>query len=271
MLGFFFKRAFRIVPALFLYLTVLLTFFDLPIETYVLNLAFVSNYVPGGLSGGPVGPLWSLSVEMHFYVAVGLTVVLLGRQALWLIVPACLLITGYGIYDGVARSIHTHHRVDEILIGGCLALFMADERRVERVRIFLAVRTPVCFVVTATLWFISSHNIGGPLNHAGPYLAGTLVMIAVLGDWPLLQDFLRHRIMAYIAKISYALYIWHPLMISGIMNEGSTTERYLLKRPISFLLTLTAAHFSTFWWEAWWNRRVRAWLANRTPASETAR
>lgn len=51
------KRVMRIVPALFLYLTVLLVFFDFPLRSYFLNLVFVSNYAVSGLGGGPVGHL----------------------------------------------------------------------------------------------------------------------------------------------------------------------------------------------------------------------
>jgi peptidoglycan/LPS O-acetylase OafA/YrhL len=71
---------------------------------------------------------------------------------------------------------------------------------------------------------------------------------------------LESRISPYIARISYALDTWHPLMVFGAMNTGSTPERYLLKRPISWTLTWVAAHLSTVYLESFWQRRVRDWL-----------
>ena len=57
--SFLIKRLFRIIPAVFLYLTILLVFFDLPLKSYVLNLLFISNYATSALDVGPVSHLWS--------------------------------------------------------------------------------------------------------------------------------------------------------------------------------------------------------------------
>ena len=50
-----------------------------------------------------------------------------------------------------------------------------------------------------------------------------------------LSTILESRPAAYIARISYALYIWHPLMVFGWMNTGSDLVRYLIKRPVSYV------------------------------------
>jgi peptidoglycan/LPS O-acetylase OafA/YrhL len=63
--------------------------------------------------------------------------------------------------------------------------------------------------------------------------------------------------------ISYALYVIHPATALGWMNEGSTTTKYLLKRPISFALTFMLAHLSTFYWERRWQSAARLWLQKR--------
>lgn len=67
----------------------------------------------------------------------------------------------------------------------------------------------------------------------------------------------ENRVAVYIGKTSYALYIYHPLMIHGWMNEGSSLVRYLFKRPISFAMTWVAAHASTFYREARWQKLAR--------------
>lgn len=120
--AFLVKRVLRIVPAVALYLVLLVVFLGLPLKSLVLNLLFVSNYVHSGLAGGPVGHLWSLCVEMQFYVAISLCVGLLGSRGVWLIPLAAPIVTGLRIEAGATVNIMTHLRVDEILAGGCLAL-----------------------------------------------------------------------------------------------------------------------------------------------------
>jgi peptidoglycan/LPS O-acetylase OafA/YrhL len=69
--------------------------------------------------------------------------------------------------------------------------------------------------------------------------------------------------MRYVANISYALYVIHPLTAYGWMNEGSVLIKYLLKRPISLVLTFTLAHLSTFYWERPWQLAVKGWIQKR--------
>lgn len=257
------KRIMRIVPALFLYLTVLFLFFDLPIRSWLLNMLFVSNYMVEGLGGGPVGHLWSLCVEMHFYLAISLVVLVGGRSALWLVLPAALLVTALRIDLGIISNINTHLRVDEILVGGWLALaslHYGDRLRAVLVRPVLAIG--LILLLTA-LFMISSHDQGGTVTAFRPYLAMALVGVIMHCRLRPLLSVLESRPARYIARISYALYIWHPLMIFGAMNAGSTMERYLLKRPVSWTLTWAAAHVSTIYWEAYWQRLVRVWLKRR--------
>lgn len=258
------KRVLRIVPALAVYLLILTIVVGISPRTVILNLTFVSNYLTIGLSEGPVGHLWSLAVEMHFYLAVSLAVGLFGRRALWAIPLAALIVTGLRIQAGAEISINTHLRVDEILTGGCLAL--ATLAAQERLRAFLAPRgrAIALVAVVALLWAASGHEHGGAMNYARPYLAATLVGLIMHSDLPLLRRPLESGPARYVARISYALYIYHPLMIFGVMNTGSTLERYLLKRPVSIALTWAAAYLSTTQWEERWQGWARQFLQNRT-------
>jgi peptidoglycan/LPS O-acetylase OafA/YrhL len=101
--------------------------------------------------------------------------------------------------------------------------------------------------------------------YARPYLAAALVGIVISCRLPVLHPILESKPATYIAAISYALYIYHPLMIWGWMDEGSTMVRYLLKRPVSYAMTWAAAHASTFWWEAYWQRLAHRLTAERVP------
>jgi peptidoglycan/LPS O-acetylase OafA/YrhL len=124
-LPFLVKRAFRIVPSVWLYLLILVVFAGVSPQAAFLNALFLQNYLPPHLvEAGPVGHLWSLSVEMQFYLTTGMVVLIAGIKGLWLIPIAALFVTGIRIDQEVYRSTVTHLRVDEILSGGCLALLL---------------------------------------------------------------------------------------------------------------------------------------------------
>ncbi|MEL7133808.1 MAG: acyltransferase, partial [Pseudomonadota bacterium] len=266
--SFLIKRVLRIVPAVILYMCILVLLFGIPWQMFAANALFVSNYWHVGLSKtiAPTSHLWSLAVEMHFYIAIALTTLLLGRRAFWLIPPAALAVTLMRIDVGAYTNIKTHLRVDEILAGGMLAMVAihwGDRMR----RVFAGTWRPaLALAVLTPLWMLGSHDAGGALNYARPYLAAALVGVVLFGRLPALHPILEGRIAAYIAKISYALYIYHPLMIFAWMNAGSDWVRYLVKRPISYALTWAAAHASTYFWEARWQSFARSWVKRRTLA-----
>lgn len=67
----------------------------------------------------------------------------------------------------------------------------------------------------------------------------------------------RNGILRYLAGISYALYVWHPMTALGLLGTGGGWERYLIKRPISFALTFLLAHVSTNTLEGYFIRLAR--------------
>jgi len=245
--AFFIRRFIRILPLAYAYLAFvfLLVVFD-PLKLFG-SLFFVENYVHSLLLHNVNGHFWSLCVEMHFYVAIGLCVLLLGRRGLWIVLPACLLVTLLRISEGAYINIKTHLRVDEILIGACVALLYH-----EKIVRFRASTLLVCLAVAG--WFVSSWPFSDDLQYLRPYFTGTLLMSVIYLSPGWLYWGLVSRPAKYIAEVSYALYVFHPLTIYGWMNEGSIFERYALKRPVSFAVTFFLAHISTFYWE-------RAWIA----------
>jgi len=267
--SFLIRRILRIVPAVALYLLVVAIVVDMNWLTVVENMLFITNYYYEGRSqiDAPLSHLWSLSVEMHFYIAIGLLTFFFGRRSIWFVPPAALVITLLRISDGAEVRIATHHRVDEILAGGILAMIHIAYG--ERIRAFLAPKARAILLLTAVcvLWMISSHQLGGPMNYVRPYLAATLVGLVIHCRIAPLHAILEGAIAAYIARISYALYIYHPLMVFGWMNAGGDWLRYLAKRPISYILTWMAAHASTFWWEQRWQDLAKRLTVNRSPSN----
>lgn len=261
---FLIRRVFRIVPALFMFLLIAMALnVGVRLRSALIDMAFVSNYFYSGLKPGPISHLWSLCVEMQFYMAIAFVVLLGGRRGLWLVPAAALIVTALRVDAHAYININTHLRVDEILTGGCLALFSTDKVRI----LILSIPNRLIRLgisVTFMLWLASSHPLSGWLNYFRPYLTALLVGSLMFGQVPALQRFLSARPLRYIANISYATYLYHPLMASGLLAGRGTIDAYLVKRPISLLLTWLAAHLSTYYWERPWNEfgrgRFLAWL-----------
>ena len=264
------KRVFRIVPSLWLFLVLLIVFLGVQWQNAILNALFVSNYVEGGLSDGPTGALWSLCVEMHFYAVIALLVWLLGLRGVYLIPVMALVVTAVRIQQGVHVNIATHLRVDEILSGGCLALVLHNWS--AQIKGWLdRTGSGLGLLILATgLWLLSCHPDGGAANYLRPYFTAAMVGLVLFAAPRVLQDSLASRPARYIAQISYALYIYHGLIMWGWLNEGSTEVRYLVKRPIGFTVTLLAAHLSTFYWEAFWQRFARQRILKEPARQPTA-
>jgi peptidoglycan/LPS O-acetylase OafA/YrhL len=192
-------------------------------------------------------PFWSLCVEIHFYLLVAAVVGLGGRRALWLLPAVCAAITAARVIADAPVSNYTHLRADEILAGACLALWqtagpLGGGRLVRAVR-------PWIWVV---LLVAASSPFAGPLQFARPYAAALLVGSTLVQPDRWLSRQLLRPTLAYLATISYALYVLHPITYRGLMDEGSAVVRYLVKRPISLMVLFALAHLSTTTWEAWW-------------------
>jgi len=248
---FMLKRIARIVPLCWTAILLLATWQVYDAGTILRNLAFVANLPPPDLLHGGEH-LWSLGVEMQFYVLAAAICLILGRRGLLLIPLLALAVTGARITAGETISIVTWHRVDEILAGGTLALIVGG-RFGEATREWL-MKVPfwpsVIFLVAA------SHPDSGALQYLRPYAAALLVG-STLRDAPkIIERMLVSRPMAYVAEISYALYVIHGVLSATWLGQGERTEKYL-KRPLLFAATFALAHLSTFHFERPINRAVR--------------
>jgi peptidoglycan/LPS O-acetylase OafA/YrhL len=245
-ISFLIRRVFRIVPLAWGFLIIYLTFAGASAAEWYGNLFFYANIPPFYLLDGN-SHFWSLSVEMQFYFAIALAVALGGRYGLALVPVACFAVTAARIYYGVQISIVTWWRIDEILAGGCLALAFNFPRLASAAG-RLPAMTP--YLLAASL-LASCHSVLGPLQYARPYCAALLIGSTIIRSEDSLQRLLRGRGLGYLAKISYALYVIHPITKAGWMGEGDVLVRYT-KRIGSFIMTFLFAHLSTMYYEKYW-------------------
>lgn len=258
--SFLIRRLFRIVPLAWLGLAIALPLTGTKPEDYLPNFLFFANLPPQHLQD-ITSHYWSLCVEVQFYVGVALLVALFGRRALYVLPVICLAITLHRIFSGALVDIVTWRRADEILAGVTLALVYSD--RLGAFARQLLSRTNVYALLL--LLMVCSHPGSGALNYARPYIAAALVGSSLLAPATPLNAVLASKSLQYIARISFALYVIHHLLMFTWLGTGDRLEKYL-KRPFLIAATFALAHLSTFHFESRGialGYRLQVWLRNR--------
>lgn len=242
--GFLIRRLFRIVPLAYLGITIALIVPWRPVEDGVISMLFLQNYLHGHILP-PLAHYWSLCVEVHFYLSAAV-LMLVTRFRGFAILP--LLWIGFTMYRALIYpegKILTHLRIDELLAGSMLGMLHLGLGP-DVLRTLLA-RMPIWLLAALTFCTVS------PAIAPANFMRGTLVTMMVgrtlFGPQPISYQVLRSPRLRYIAEISFALYVFHPLTQIGWFSEASDTLTKASKRLLSIALTVVAAHLSTFWFE----------------------
>ena len=238
------RRVARIVPLTWLCLVIVLTVNMADPMTWIANALFFANLPPYYLQY--TGHLWSISLEVQFYVLIGIIVMGLGKRGLYTLPIFAVVVTLLRFAHGKTLAIDTWYRLDEILAGGTLALIVINKRLPTNVSY-----ARVAPYIVLPLLVASSHDKAETLAYFRPYLAVALVGSSFISSPPWLHRWLRSSTARYLADVSFALYVIHPYTISGWFGSGDTWQRYA-KRPIAFALLFGLAHLSTFYYERWW-------------------
>lgn len=240
---FLIRRFFRIVPLAWLAVMISFILDASSDKSIAANILFYANLPPQQLTAAG-SHLWSLCVEIQFYLFIALIVLMFGRRGLYLLTAFCLCVTLYRVDATAYMDIVTSRRADEILAGGILALVYSSRNGGR-----LSMLSSVMFTyILAALLVISSHPAAGAANYLRPYIAAALVGSTLLQGPTHITKLLNNRIVSYIAQISFALYIIHHLLIFSWFGDGAGLEKYL-KRPLLIALTFILAHLSTFYFE----------------------
>lgn len=245
---FFLRRLSRIAPLVLLVTFIYCILLAGRPDAFVSANLYIINYVDSALIP-EISPFWSLGVEMHFYVLIGLAVLFFGRRG-FVVVPVVAIIVMYLRVDAQAYgNIRTHLRIDEILSGSFLAMAWANREKPQYAQAFAVL--PRLFWPALLLWFLAclpaTYTYG--LAYFRGYFAALLIgtVLAMSGGWQ--SRFLSTTTLNYIAAISFALYVWHSPFRHGWFNSGTDFERYLFKRPLAFLCIFAISHASTFYFE----------------------
>jgi peptidoglycan/LPS O-acetylase OafA/YrhL len=245
-LDFLIRRFFRIIPLAWAYLAVVLFLYHASSEAWLAHFFFYANYPPKPLLH-VTDHFWSLCVEIQFYIGIALLVAIFKKRGLYILPALCLLVTLCRVENEAYFSVMTHLRVDEILAGSTLALIYNEKLGSWFGGFLERINYPAIII----LLLISCHPSSGFMNYFRPYLATLLVGSTIYNQRTNLTRVLGSRHLAYIASISYALYILHPLLADSWLGSGDHIEKYV-KRPILFAVVFLLSHVSTYYYEHKW-------------------
>lgn len=243
--SFLIRRVLRILPLA--WLTILILYLwnitDTSSTEFIANLLFFSNLPPQQLMIGG-GHLWSLCVEMQFYLATAFMIAVAGQRALLLLPLLAVIITGLRISVGAHVNIVTWLRADEIYAGATVALIYSGIFG-KRAASWLSGLNFYLVAVVAVATCVWSAT---PLGYARPYAIAAMVGVTLwrIPSW--LEKPFTSRPASYIAETSYALYVVHGVLTETWLGSGDLFEKYL-KRPLLLIATFSLAHISTFYFE----------------------
>lgn len=243
---FLIRRFARIAPLVLLVSFLYALLFEGRPDSFLAANLYVLNYWHSAIVPS-ISPLWSLGVEMHFYLGIALCVGIFGRAGFSLVPVVAIIITALQINAGVFGAIATHLRVDEILSGSMLAILWMERERPVVQRAFSILR--LLFWPLFVLWILSCWPIIHEIGYMRAYLTAAMMgaVISMTSGWQ--ESLLSHRVLQYIGTISFALYVWHSPFRHYWFDAGTDLERYLFKRPLAFICIFALAHVSTFWFE----------------------
>ena len=254
--SFLIRRIFRIVPLAWAASVLMLSLKGADIEKWSAHIFFYLN-LPPFLALNETAHLWSLSMEVQFYLAIALLVGALGKRSLSLLPVFCVMVTVARVIWHEEISIVTWFRIDEIL-AGCMLALLADRYG----RVFPATRWGAVLPVVLALALLASCSpYGGAINYLRPYLAAALIGSTLFMPRSWLARALDNRVLVYLAAVSYAVYVLHPLLASTWLGSGDTFVKYA-KRPLLMAALFLLAHVSTRYFESRFIEAGRS-LANR--------
>ena len=280
---FYENRARRILPALFLVVTLSIPFawFSLPpnhMQEYGQSVAAVSVFASNVLFllktgyfklANDLQPLyhtWSLAVEEQFYILYPLIFLITarwgGRLTFGVLVVASLASFAAAVWGATAASIAAFYllptRMWELGLGAILAFRTSGQERPRGNQIWsLAGLAMVCLAI-----LLFDRETPFPGYHALLPTIGTVLIIQYAGPRTVVYRLLSQPVLVGLGLVSYSAYLWHQPLLA-FTRHWTLSEPSLLVRLALIVMTFCLAYPSWRFVELPFRRKAPRRLGNR--------
>jgi peptidoglycan/LPS O-acetylase OafA/YrhL len=213
------------------------------------NIARTFNW----LAIGP-GHFWSLAVEEHFYLLWPAIIFLVYRKSLNSLIVISIflfllpLVLRYiMLRNGLEIDVFTFTRLDQLTLGGILAIIekkggVHEKQLKYYYLIFILGILLIGFTKT-----LNYFNLNVYKHYSfGICYFGLIAVIATSTNKSILNRFLSLKLMQYLGKISYGIYVWHVLALDIVGNfllTGYTAIDFALVILVTILISSISFKF----------------------------
>lgn len=240
LLGFYERRARRLLPALYLVLLVgvALAYFVVPPPDYrdfaesgiwsmlMAGNIFFANTGPGyfgaSIELSPFMHFWSLGIEQQYYLLIPILFLLFsGRLEKWfaaaifMLALISLFVAISMVQDGGAEQAYYYFvsRVWEFLVGALAALRFDSIRRLAPRSYHAWLSDLGLVLLVGSCFFLSSHALHPGVVTLVP-VTGVLLLLCFAAPHSLSVRFLSIKPLVFLGVISYSIYLWHQVLLA---------------------------------------------------------
>jgi peptidoglycan/LPS O-acetylase OafA/YrhL len=236
-------------------------------------LAYIENFKPYHMFHDLfLGHLWSLAIEEQFYLVWPFLVLALRREYLGFVcfvaiataLVSRLFLAGQGMEVSFFSNTFTLSSIDSLCAGSLLAILFRTETLKRRFKPWI-----VLLAIAGALGLLAAANSAGtlflynvPMDSFGisclTVLFTCLVYSLAMGFVPTLQKVLSWPPLRSVGRVSYGMYVLHPVIISLVVPQLppispalAPITQLLIKVTLCILLGATTFAIALLSWRFW--------------------
>lgn len=233
--NFYIRRSLRIFPLYYFFLIIFFYFLPIfsgnaiiPIVDQIYSLTYLQNFAStfGWQHNKGPGHFWSLAVEEHFYLFWPVIIFYFNLRKTAIIISSIILITFIVkivmLNNGFFIGHFTFSRIDQLAIGAILALIEQKPFK-RKISLFIFLLVISTMLVALILFYLDASHFYIKELFKYPVLAlfyfSFIGLIISIDKNCLVNRILTTKYFSYTGKISYGLYVYHPLAISIVAGK----------------------------------------------------